>query len=240
METRTVPDDIARGGGSFWLWLNKEFGPKALIGRGEVSPSSGATDPIVRRTAYDVGIIWNGLFDSQKYSLTSFPGSPNTSDLEKMARARIAKREYPPEDPVEEASESPPLLSVVEEPDLSGVHREMLEIVREGRPNEDTLPTPDAAPAPKLDLVEGATLRLPPSAILDEVGQAQERAARNADGLEALAKILHQLDSLHSDYRRLCGNMRDAGYEVTLGPDGKHTVPVSMIVIPPHRPNRPT
>lgn len=199
METRNIPDDIARGAGSFWLWLNKEFGPKALIARGEVSPSSGATDPIVRRTSYDVGITWTGLFDSQKYSLTSFPSSPNTADLEKMARARIAKREYPPEDPVEEASESPPTLG----------------------------------------LIRGATLPLPAAAILPASDDTAKHAEEMAHFYTSLAILLLQLDTMKREYAEICRGFKNAGIELSVGADGRHSVQLPASTLPPTT-NRPT
>ena len=43
MDSHNVPEDIAPGAGSFWLWFKKEFDEKALTSRGEAYPSAGAS-----------------------------------------------------------------------------------------------------------------------------------------------------------------------------------------------------
>lgn len=198
METRNVPDDIARGSGSFWLWLNAEFNEKALIFRGEVVPSTGPADPVVRRINDDVTIFWSGRLDSEPFSLRHFNGGPSTSDLEKMARARIAKGEYPPEDPAEE---EPP-----------GSH---------------------------LGLVLGVTLPLPAAAILPASDDTARHAEEMAHFYTSLAILLLQLDTMNREYAEICRGFKNAGIELSVGADGRHSVQLPASTLPPTT-NRPT
>lgn len=231
MDSRNVPKDIATGAGSFWLWLKEQFDEKATISRGEAYISPGPSmDPMVRRSNDDVTIVWSSSKFCQMFSLRHFNGGPSTSDLEKMARARIARHEYPPEDPVEEDATGPPALTLVESPgplpqedpppDLTATHEEYRGIVAEGREEPNAIPRdrPDVVfPPDTLERIDRALMgTLTPASPTSP----EPTPSRFHEFVQALKK----LDALHEEYDALYAELKAAGLEIHRDIDGRHSI----------------